>query len=129
MCSSFGCASGYASSHLVRALFFVRVLTLTPHTMVLQMSIAMLFVGLIIVLPINYSGTNDYKVTEMGRFTISNLHDDDPKMIAHSCVAFPFPHAPAHPTLTHVLFLSSAHAPPHTYHRTHSVAHMCGGCS
>jgi hypothetical protein len=56
----------------------------------MQMSIALLFVGLIIVLPINYSGTNDYKVTEMGRFTISNLHDDDPKMIAHSCVAFPF---------------------------------------
>lgn len=49
----------------------------------LGMSIALLFVGLIIVLPINYSGTNDYKVTEMGRFTISNLHDDDPKMIAH----------------------------------------------
>jgi len=32
MCSSFGCASGYASYHLVRALFFVRVRTLTPRT-------------------------------------------------------------------------------------------------
>jgi hypothetical protein len=50
------------------------------------MSIAMMFMGLVIILPINYSGGTSANVSDMGRFTISNLHEDDPKMIAHSCV-------------------------------------------
>jgi hypothetical protein len=51
-----------------------------------------MFMGLVIILPINYSGGTSANVSDMGRFTISNLHEDDPKMIAHSCVP---PRAPA----------------------------------